>query len=196
MQLLKSKKIILASSSPRRKKLLQQLNIPFIIDPSAVEELIDENQNPNKIVEQLSIKKAKEVGKRHKNAVIIAADTLVFLENKIFGKPKTEKDAFEMLKKLSGKTHTIITGLTVLDTSSKKITTNSVKTTVYMKNMTDKEINWYIQTKEPFDKAGGYGIQELGVIFIEKIEGDYSNVVGLPLFLLYDILSKHEVFIL
>ena len=196
MQLLKSRKIILASASPRRKKLLEQLGIKFTVDISKIDESINENSDPYKIVEQLSLKKANEVGKRHKNAIIIAADTLVFMNGEIFGKPHTEKSALEMLKTLNGKPHDVITGFTILDTGNQKITTKSSTTTVYMKKMTEKEINWYVKTKEPLDKAGAYGIQELGAIFIEKINGDYSNVVGLPLYLLFETLRKHKVFIL
>lgn len=191
-----TKTIILASKSPRRKKLLEQLGISFSIDVSNIKETIDKKLPPFKIAENLSLQKAEDVAKRHKNAIIIAADTLVFFENKIFGKPHTEKNTKKMLKMLSGKPHTIITGFTVLDTNSKKAITQSEATIVFMKRMTAKEIDLYVATKEPLDKAGGYGIQELGVMFIEKIQGDYNNIVGLPLFTLVEVLRKFNIFIL
>lgn len=175
------KKIILASSSPRRKELLKKAGLKFKIVPSSFNEEIKQNLTPVKLVKSLSLQKAKNVAKKEKNAIIIAADTIVLFNNQIIGKPKNKTHARQILQKLSGKAHLVITAFTIINSVDNKTVTRAVKTTVYMKKMTDKEIDDYINTKEPLDKAGGYGIQGLGGKFIAKIKGDYFNVVGLPL---------------
>ncbi|RJQ25384.1 septum formation inhibitor Maf [Candidatus Parcubacteria bacterium] len=190
------RRIILASKSPRRESLLKQIGLKFEIDPSKCKEQINPKLKPHELVKSLSLQKAKEVAKRHKNAIIIASDTLNFLGNKILGKPKNAKDAKTILKKESGKAHTVITGFTIIDTSNQKTYTGSTKTKVYFKRLSEKEIDSYIATEEPLDKAGGYGIQSLGSIFIKKIEGDYYNVVGLPIFDLTQALRKFGIEIL
>lgn len=187
------KKIILASSSPRRKKLLEKIGLKFKIVPSSLNEEVEQNLTPAKLVKSLSLQKAKDIAKREKNAIIIAADTMVFLGDEIIGKPKNKTHARQILKSLSGKFHFIITGFTIINSADNKTITRSVKTTVYMKKMTNQEIDDYIKTEEPLDKAGAYGIQGLGGKFIAKIKGDYFNVVGLPLPALIKSLKKFGI---
>lgn len=187
------KQIILASKSPRRKALLRQISLSFKVDVSNIDESRFFNLPPEKMVKKLSLEKAKVVALRYKNAIIIAADTTVVLENEIIGKPKDRKDAIKMLKKLSGKTHSVITGFTVYDSKSKKAITKTIESKVKFKKMTDKEVKDYVKTREPLDKAGGYGVQEKAALFIEKIEGDYFNVVGLPIFSLCQTLKKFDI---
>lgn len=190
------RKIILASKSPRRKALLNNIGLKFTVEVSNIEEKININIKPQKTAEKLSLEKARQIAKKHKDAIIIAADTFVVYKNKILGKPETEKNAEKMLKLLSGKQHLVITGFTIIDTKSGKTVTKSDETKVYMKKMTSGEIDAYIKTKEPLDKAGAYAVQEKGGIFVEKIEGDFLNVVGLPVFKLTSELKKFNVRIL
>jgi len=184
------KQIVLASASPRRKELLEEMDIAFIVDPSGSEENIDESLSPLEIAATLSLQKAQVVAKRHKNALVIGADTIVVLGKKILGKPKTKAHAKEMLSLLSGKAHDVITGFTIIDTDTGKKVTKAVTTKVYFKKITQEEKDAYVATGEPMDKAGAYAIQERGSFFIEKIEGDFDNVVGLPLFAVKDVLSQ------
>jgi len=144
-------------------------------------------------VEYLSLGKATDVAKRHKDAVIISADTIVALDGEIFGKPKTSERAKYMLQKMSGRAHSVLTGFTIIDTETKKQISKSVETKVYFKNLSEKEIDAYIATGEPLDKGGGYAIQGLAALFIEKIEGDYFNIVGLPIFPLTEELKNFGV---
>lgn len=187
---LKNKKIILASKSPRRKELLEGLHINFEIKVSDVEENFPSHLKNEEIAVYLAEKKANAMSLELDNdTVIIAADTLVFLGDKILEKPKDEKSAFEMLSFLSGKKHQVISGVCVL-TKNKSESFYDI-TDVYFKELTQKEINFYIQKYKPFDKAGSYGIQEwIGFIGIEKINGSYFNVMGLPLFKLQNVLEK------
>jgi len=187
---LKNKKIILASKSPRRKELLEGLNVDFEIKVSDVEESFPSHLKNEEIAVYLAEKKANAMlSNLGIDTVIIAADTLVFLGDKILEKPKDEKAAFEMLNLLSGKKHQVISGVCVL-TQNKKVCFYDI-TDVYFKELKEKEINFYIQKYKPFDKAGSYGIQEwIGFIGIEKISGSYFNVMGLPLFKLQEVLEK------
>lgn len=173
------KQIILASKSPRKRAILEQVGLPFIIDASDCDEENIKFKTPREMVRKLSLEKAKIIAKRHPNEIILAADTTVIFKNQIIGKPKSKKDAFRILKLLSGKTHEVITGFTIV--GKQKIKTYHVTSRVKFKKLSDKEINAYIATGEPMDKAGGYGIQEKGGLFVENIEGDYFNVVGLPI---------------
>ena len=133
---------------------------------------------------------------KYKNVVIIAADTFIVFKDKLLGKPHTPKEATKMLLMLNGKAHSVITGFTVLDTGSKKLVSRSIETKVYFKKLTQKEIKAYVSTKEPLDKAGAYAIQGLGAALIEKIDGDFLNVVGLPLSALTEILKKFGINVL
>lgn len=183
--------IILASASPRRKELLSLLDIPFKVLVSDVDETLPDGLPPYFIAESLSLKKAAAVAANVTgHSLVIGADTIVVLDGKILGKPSDEDDAFSMLKELSGKWHSVISGVTVLDNKSAKSESFYVETKVKFSHLSDDEIREYIKTKEPNDKAGSYGIQGKGAKFIEKIEGDYFNVVGLPVQKLYSVLKK------
>ena len=188
--------IILASSSPRRKMLLNQIGIKFTVHASKSDEKMNPRLKPRGQAEYLSEEKAKIVAKEYPDALIIAADTFVVFNDEIIGKPHTKANAKKTLQKLSGNSHMLITGITVMDTKTGKQITKSVETKVFMKKLTQKEIDGYIATEEPLDKAGAYAIQELGGIFIEKIEGSASNVIGLPLNELYETLKKFDIDIL
>ena len=175
------KKIILASQSPRRKQLLEKIGLKFEIYPSNYEEDMSLKMEPNKLAEYLSLGKAKDVAQKHKDSIIISADTIVAIDGEVFGKPRTSEKAKYMLQKFSGKAHSVITGFTIIDTETNKQITKSVETKVYFKNLPEKEIDAYIATEEPLEKGGGYAIQGLAALFVEKIEGDYFNIVGLPI---------------
>ena len=168
--------LILASKSPRRKELMEYIGEPFEIASAEVDESYDEKLSPSEIVEYLS--KIKAMPLKNEKDIVIGADTVVAIEGKILGKPRDEKDAFSMLKTLSGKPHSVFTGVTLV--KGDKVKTFSVETKVYFYPLSDEKIKEYIKTNEPMDKAGSYAIQGKGCLFIEKIEGDYFNVVGLP----------------
>ncbi len=168
--------IILASKSPRRKELLSMCGFEFEIKPAEADETLPENISPKEAVEYLSQIKAEAINDNEN--IIIGADTVVALGNEIMGKPKDEEDAFLMLSKLSGKIHSVYTGVTIIK-KDERITFSS-ETKVEFYPLTEQEIRDYISTKEPMDKAGAYGIQGLGGLLIKSVEGDYNNVVGLP----------------
>lgn len=187
------KKIILASASPRRKNLLRQIGLDFEVHVSNYKETIDTRLTPHKLAQKLSLGKARDVATKHKNALILAADTFVVFRGEILGKPKDTQDAKRMLWLLRGASHSILTGFTIIDTPSGKTVTKSIESTVYMKKLSQREIDAYVATGEPLDKAGAYGIQEKGSIFIEKIEGDYFNIVGLPIYSVITELKKFGI---
>jgi septum formation protein len=190
------KQIILASVSPQRRGLLEQVGLKFKVEPSNHAEARSPKLNPQQLARSLSCSKAKAVAVNHKNAIIIAADTFIVFRGIILGKPETELEARTILAKLSGKSHFVITGFTIIDTDENKIVSKSVRTKVHMKKLTPEEIDAYVKSKEPLDKAGAYAIQGLGSVIIEKIEGDYFNVVGLPLCALIETLKEFGVIIL
>lgn len=190
------KKLILASASPRRKEILESVGLKFDICVSNYEEDLGMKKEPRALARFLSRKKAEEVADKHKNAIIIAADTFIVFRDKLLGKPHTAKEAVRMLTMLNGKAHSVITGFTVLDTGTQKRVSRSIETKVYFKKLTQKEIKAYVNTKEPLDKAGAYAIQGLGALFVEKIEGDFLNVVGLPLAALSETLKGFGISIL
>jgi len=182
-------KLILASKSPRRKEILSYLNIPFEVIVSNADESLNQNNDLRDEIESLSFKKALAVFQEHKDAVVIGCDTIVTLDHQVLGKPKDEDDAFAMLTLLQGKTHEVITGCTII--SSKQSETFSTVTQVTFKPLSYEEINEYIKTKEPLDKAGAYAIQGQGGKFITSINGDYYSVMGLPLSELHTRLKKY-----
>lgn len=185
------KKIILASASPRRKEILKQIYIDFDVIPSNEEENISQlNGYPEEKAEILALAKAREISKRVCSGLIIGADTIVVLDNVIFGKPKDEKEAFEMLSNLSGREHYVITAIAVIDAQTKDERVIHEKTKVTFVKISSESILAYINTKEPFDKAGAYAIQGIGALFVEKIEGCYFNVVGLPIVKLNKLLKE------
>ena len=172
-------KIILASASPRRKELLTLAGIEYDVVVSQCEEILPDGITPDKAVEELARQKAEDVFSRNPDCMIIAADTVVALGNTILGKPKDEDDAFNMLSSLSGRRHTVYTGVCIK--TKDKTDIFHVATEVEFYDLTEKEIRDYIATKEPMDKAGAYGIQGKGFVLVKGIHGDYFNVVGLPL---------------
>lgn len=183
-------KMILASASPRRKELLKMLNIPFDTIASDYEETIDTSKPLTEEIKRLAYGKAKTVFDMHKDDLIIGADTIVTINNKILGKPKTDSKAFEMLKELSGNKHSVITGICIY--TKDKIDTFAVVSYVYFNKMNTQEINDYILTKEPLDKAGGYAIQGYASKFIKKIDGDFYAIMGLPVSALYRHLKDFD----
>ncbi len=185
------KKIILASKSPRRKKILEQVGLSIKVVVSDFDEDKISFKTPQEMVEKLSLEKAKTVARKHPSAIILAADTTVIFNGEIIGKPKSKKDAFRILKLLSGSTHEIVTGFTIVE--GQKSITKHVASKVKFKQLLDKEIGVYVATGEPMDKAGGYGVQERGGLFMEYIEGDYFNVVGLPIFAVAQVLKEFGV---
>ena len=187
------KRIVLASASPRRKELLEQIGLQFEVAPSNHDEEITSASEPHETARKLSLGKARSAARKHRNALIIAADTFVVIGDRILGKPHTDSEAREMLRALNGQAHSVITGFTILDTETGKVLSRSVETRVHMRKLTLKEIDSYVRTKEPLGKAGGYAIQGLGAVLIERIEGDYSNVVGLPLSALAESLREFGV---
>lgn len=190
------KKIVLASASPRRKELLEKIGLKFEVDPSNSVEYISPALMPDEIAKSISSEKALAIAGKYQNAIIIAADTFIVFEGKIMGKPSTEADAKKMLTTLSGRVHSVMTGFTILDTENKKILSKSVETIIYMKELTPQEIDAYVESQEPLDKAGAYAIQGLGAVLVEGIEGDYYNVMGLPLNALVESLNEFGISIL
>lgn len=187
-------KYILASASPRRRELLEQIGLKFrIFVTDADESKIDKNLPVNLYVEELAMAKAAaaaKVLKNEKDAIIIAADTVVYFDNRIMGKPKDEKEAFDMLTCLSGNMHEVCTGVCVMRISDGFSAAGCERTEVYFNDLSPEKIQKYIDTGEPMDKAGAYGIQGVGALLVEKINGDYFNVVGLPLSRLSKILEN------
>lgn len=159
-----TKKIVLASASPRRKELLELIGLQFKVDPGDYKEDMNLKLSPHELARALSLEKAKSVAGKYNNAIIIAADTFVIIREQILGKPHTEEEAKRMLMLLDGATHLVITGFTILDTDTGKKISRSVETKVTFKNLTEKEIDAYVKTKEPLNKAGAYAIQGLGSI--------------------------------
>jgi septum formation protein len=190
------RRIVLASASPRRRELLEQIGLQFEVEPTDYDEETTSASEPHEIARELSLGKARTAAQKHRNVLIIAADTFVVLGDRILGKPHTNGEAREMLRALNGQTHSVITGFTVLDTETGKVLSKSVETRVCMRRSTLKEIESYVRTKEPLDKAGGYAIQGRGAVLVERIEGDYSNVVGLPLSALAESLKEFGVNVL
>lgn len=191
-------KIVLASASPRRKELLEQLNMKFEIVVSNVEEVITKT-NPEEVAQELACQKAEAVTKIAKDTdVVIGADTIVVQQSEIMGKPKDEEDAFRMLNQLQGDSHYVYTGVSVW-VRNKQFWEHFEffeSTQVVFYPMSEKEIKYYIKTKEPMDKAGAYGIQGAGAAYIKEIQGDYNNVVGLPIGRLYqEFLKKGLLFL-
>ena len=172
--------MILASASPRRKEILENFGFSFKTIVKNIDETSNKTHAEEKILE-IAEKKAKAVAIDFPNENVVGADTVVVIDGKILGKPKNEKEAFSMLKSLSGRSHEVITAFSFININKNISYGDYEITKVYFKNLTDNEINWYINTKEPMDKAGAYGIQGKGAFFVEKIEGDFFSVMGFPL---------------
>lgn len=186
------KEFVLASASPRRRELLTQIGIPFRICLSKKEEESSQKK-PGDIVKELSYTKAKDVfDQGNQDAVVIGADTIVVYDEQVLGKPKDEEDAYKMIKMLQGKTHQVYTGVSVIWRQDNSIQVSSfyAVTDVELYGMSEEEIRAYIATNEPYDKAGGYAIQGYFARYVKQIQGDYNNVVGLPVGELYQILNS------
>ena len=189
-------KIILASASPRRKELMTMAGYEFEIKVSHKEEVYH-SEAPDEIVKELSLLKAEDIAETEekKNVIIIGADTVVAFDGKILGKPCSKEDAFQMIKSFQGQKHQVYTGVAILKydlQGNKTIINQAVKTDVYVNSMTDEEIWNYIENDNVLDKAGAYGIQSGFAIHIEKIEGDYFNVVGLPISFIYEAMKGEK----
>lgn len=188
-------RIILASQSPRRRELLEMLGYPFEVKVSEAEEKIT-STNPAQVTEELSCQKAETVAEQIQQGLVIGADTVVSQDNKILGKPMDRQDAREMIQILQGRNHKVYTGVTVIERKAGREVrrvTFSEETIVKVASMTSKEVEQYISLPEPYDKAGGYGIQGTFAKYIQGIEGDYFNVVGLPIHRLYKVLKEFVV---
>lgn len=179
--------LILASGSPRRKEILETMGLSYTVDVSEVDESFE--GAPADTVLELSRRKAQAVAPRHPDALILAADTLVFGDS-VLGKPGTMERAVEMLRSLSGNWHSVYTGMTLIDTRSGKVYQKADATRVHFVDMTEAEIQAYAASGEPIDKAGAYGIQGIGGMFVDRIEGSYSNVVGLSMTALRELLHE------
>lgn len=172
--------MILASNSPRRKEILENFGFNLKIITKNIDEVSDEKDIIKKI-EDIANKKVLAVAESYPNEFVIGADTVVVIDDLILGKPKNKKDIYDMLHLLSGKSHKVITSFSLVNISKNIFIRDSEISNVYFKNITDEEIAWYINTKEPFDKAGAYGIQGKGSYFVEKIDGDFFAVMGFPI---------------
>jgi septum formation protein len=189
-KLLNGKRFVLASSSPRRVEILKKEGIDFeVIFPENIEEK-NISADPASHVQELSRKKAESVAEKVDGSHILGADTIVVLNGEILGKPRDSEEAFKMLRKLSGKEHKVYTGISLIDKDKSKILSGYQLTKVKFNQLKDEEIKDYIETGEPLDKAGAYGIQGMGNFLVEKIEGDLDNVIGLPLKKLKELLKK------
>lgn len=183
--------IILASNSPRRREILENTKVRFSIKGSKIDEVINSNESPKETVMRLAYEKALDIAKDNKDALVISADTIVVINDTILGKPKDEKEAYDMIKLLSGKTHYVITGFALINLSLEKKVIDYEISKVTFKELSNKCIKDYIQTKESLDKAGAYGIQGYGALLVKNIEGDYFNIVGLPISKMSDCLKNH-----
>jgi len=190
----KNVQIILASASPRRQELLRQVGVSFRIVPSSVDETVTEIMLPGHYVEHLAVSKATAVATLHPGNLVIGADTTVVLDGDLLNKPANRTEAILMLERLSGRGHDVYTGIAIVRNG--QIEVSHERTTVHFRELSRSEIERYVDTSEPMDKAGAYAIQGLGAVLVKSIEGDYFNVVGLPICRLAQMLSSFGVTIL
>jgi len=190
--------LVLASASPRRHELLQNAGIPFVVRPANVPEVPQEGEQPESFVERMAREKALAVSRQSSDEFVLGADTIVVIDAQILGKPRDVSDAARMLRLLSGRTHRVITGICLIgpDLRSKNPKavfedTRSQTTLVRMRVLGDDDVRDYVSTAEPMDKAGAYAIQGIASRWISGIEGDYFNVVGLPVAVVYEMLREH-----
>jgi septum formation protein len=185
-----SGRFILASASPRRIELLTHMGLRFDVIPGDVDETFLETETPKEHVLRLSEEKAHSVSIRHPDAWVMGADTIVAINGEVLGKPRTPREAKEMLGKLSGRTHTVYTGFTLMKKSEDIAVSEAVDSSVCFRNIPEDEMTWYVALEEPYDKAGGYAVQGMGAFFIREICGSYTNVMGLPLCEVVDALKR------
>jgi septum formation protein len=183
--------IVLASASPRRQELLKNAGIEFAVSPANIAEVREDNETPRAFAERMAREKAHAVHTRNTDKCVLAADTVVVVEDQVLGKPKDGKDAVRMLRLLSGRKHNVITGVCLLGNDFEDV--RSECTTVQFSDLNGADIDAYVASGEPMDKAGAYAIQEGAARWISKIEGDYSNVVGLPVDLVLRMLREHRI---
>lgn len=181
--------IILASKSPRRREILANTKVRFSVKESQIEEIIKDNETPKETVMRLAYEKALDVANNNEKSLVIGADTIVVINDQILGKPKNEEEAYNMIKLLSGKTHYVITGFALINLSLNKRVIDCEVSQVTFKELSDECIKDYINTKESLDKAGAYGIQGYGALLVKNIQGDYFNIVGLPISKISDCLK-------
>ncbi|QKG84095.1 septum formation inhibitor Maf [Kroppenstedtia pulmonis] len=185
--------LVLASGSPRRRELLRSLGVPFSVHPSSVTEEVPGNPFPGELVEILAAKKALGVAHTRNHALVIGSDTVVSLKGNILGKPKSVRDAICMLESLQGNAHQVYTGIALVEVEKGRVSRRLIHhrvTEVMVRNMDRREIEWYVATGEPMDKAGAYGLQGIGSMWVDWIDGCYTNVIGMSLPLLYDMLKE------
>ena len=185
--------LILASKSPRRRYLLKQAGLQFTVVPSGIDESGIPVTSPEDYVRILAEAKAKDISKMYPESWVIGADTIVLIGGILLGKPDSRDEARQMLKRLSDKTHQVLTGYAISCRAKRRIFSETVQTDVRFKALSDAEIEWYIHTEEPFDKAGAYAIQGLGTFLVKSINGSYTNVVGLPVCEVMEFLLKEGV---
>jgi septum formation protein len=188
--------LVLASSSPRRRELLQTLGNPFTIQTSDVDETTGPGLSPKEVVEELAMRKARAVAATRKEGIVLGSDTIVVLDDQILGKPADEADAFRMLSMLQGREHTVYSGVALVDAATGQAEVSHSHTQVRIRPLSETEIKSYISTREPMDKAGSYAIQGIGATIVEGITGDYFTVVGLPLCLTANMLSRFGITVL
>lgn len=183
--------LILASSSPRRQELIQLLGLPVVLMPSDADESAADGWTPAEMVERLSLRKAEAVRERaaERGGIIVGSDTIVVLDGQVLGKPKDDEEAVRMLSMLQGREHQVYSGVALVDAVSGRSKAAHRMTKVRIKALTEEQIRWYTATGEPRDKAGAYAIQGYGALLVDGIEGDFYNVVGLPVSLLADLLE-------
>lgn len=182
-------KLILASKSPRRKELLQDIGIAFEVVSKDCDEFFDTSISAEKAIEQIAYTKAKAVFEEHKDAIVIGADTMVYYQGIALGKPANQKEAITMLKMLSGDTHEVITGVAILSKEKEEVFHETTKVKFF--ELDEELIRWYVSCGESNDKAGAYGIQGKGKVLVECVDGDYFNIVGLPVAKVYRCLKKY-----
>jgi septum formation protein len=181
----KANPIVLASASPRRAALLNALGLNFVVEPSQVIEMPLADEPPSNYIMRMARVKAVEIARRRQDGLVIGADTVVVLDGTVLGKPSDEQDARRTLGLLSGRWHEVMTGVALYNAATHKEAVDYAKTLVKLAQLTEQEIDWYVASGEPMDKAGSYGIQGLASLFVDEIAGNYYNVVGLPIPLVY-----------
>jgi septum formation protein len=184
------RQIILASTSPRRLELFKLLNIEFKVVDSGYEEIVKNNLSHTELVKFLALGKAEAAAKKYPRALIVAADTMVSFRGEIIGKPKDKAEAIAMLKSFSGKVQILVTGVVVMDAASGKKVITVVTSKIYFKKLSERDILDYVRRANPYDKAGGYNLQGLGLNLIKKVEGDFTNNLGLPMGVVFNALQK------
>ncbi len=185
--------LVLASSSPRRKELMDMLGLNYTIESSSVDETLPKEISPEEAVRTLAYEKAKDVATKHQNSLVIGADTLVALDDLILGKPADDADALSMILKLQNRTHQVYTGIAIIDTATGEHKISCEMTKVDFRAISEEEALRYVNTSEPQGKAGAYAIQGYASTFVKKIEGDFFNVVGLPVFCLCKMLKEYGI---